>query len=407
MSATTMSSARTLAERSAQWAAIALGVSIPISVALDNVLLVTVLTGWLLAGNFRETLRVVKSSRTMLAALVLYGLLLAGTLYGERDAGDATRILVKYLNLLFIPLFAVLLRAAPLRRLALQGFAASLGLVLLLSYLVAAGAPFPGWMVHGDAANPVVFKQYLTHGILLAFAAFLFAELALAASAPRQRALWAMAALLAAGNVLLMVQGRTGHLVLAVLALYLGYSWRHWRGLAIAAAALTLTVAALIQIPGTFQERYGLTAGDSAASKASKGAQVSNQQRLDFYRASLVIVQEHPLLGVGTGGFTRAYADKTRGTDAYQTRNPHNEYLHITVQLGLAGLAALLYLFWQHWRESARLTSPLECHLARGLVLAIAVGCLFNSLLLDHTEGLLYAWLTGLLFGGLESGRDA
>jgi O-antigen ligase len=170
---------------------------------------------------------------------------------------------------------------------------------------------------------------------------------------------------------------------------------------------VALTVAALTQIPGTFQERYGLTAGDRASSKASKGAQVSNQQRLDFYRASLAIVQEHPLLGVGTGGFTRAYADKTRGTDAFQTRNPHNEYLHMAVQLGLAGLATLLYLFWQHWRESARLASPLECHLARGLVLAIATGCLFNSLLLDHTEGLLYAWLTGMLFGGLKSGRDA
>jgi hypothetical protein len=36
-------------------------------------------------------------------------------------------------------------------------------------------------------------------------------------------------------------------------------------------------------------------------------------------------------------------------------------------------------------------------------MLTIAVGCLFNSLLLDHTEGLLYAWLTGLLFAGLQS----
>ena len=402
-----MFSARTLAERTAQWAVIALGVSIPISVVLDNVLLVVVLAGWLLAGNFRETWRVVERSRTMLAAFVLYGLLLAGTLYGERDTGDATRILVKYLNLLFIPLFAVLLRAAPLRSLALKSFAASLGLVLVLSYLVAAGVPFPGWMVQGDAANPVVFKRYLTHGILLAFAAFLFAELALAASAPRQRALWAVAALLAVANVMLMVQGRTGHVVLAVLALYLGFGWRRWRGLAIAAGAVALTVAALTQIPGTFQERYGLTAGDRASSKASEGAQVSNQQRLDFYRASLAIVQEHPLLGVGTGGFTRAYADKTRGTEAFQTRNPHNEYLHTAVQLGVVGLAALLYLFWQHWCESVRLASPLECHLARGLVLAFAAGCLFNSLLLDHTEGLLYAWLTGLLFGGLKSRRDA
>jgi len=34
------------------------------------------------------------------------------------------------------------------------------------------------------------------------------------------------------------------------------------------------------------------------------------------------------------------------------------------------------------------------------------VGCLFNSFLLDHTESLFYAWLTGLLFASLRPGRN-
>jgi O-antigen ligase len=201
-----------------------------------------------------------------------------------------------------------------------------------------------------------------------------------------------------------MVQGRTGHLVLAALLLYAGYGWRRWRGFAIVTIAAAAVVAALIHIPGIFQERYGLATGADASSEASRMAQDSNKQRRDFYRASLAIIREHPFIGVGTGGFPRAYAEKTRGTDAILTRNPHNEYLHIATQLGVVGLAALLYLFFQHWRESARLGSPIECRLSRGLLLAMIVACLFNSLLLDHTEGLLYAWLTGLLFGGLKSG---
>jgi hypothetical protein len=73
------------------------------------------------------------------------------------------------------------------------------------------------------------------------------------------------------------------------------------------------------------------------------------------------------------------------------------------VQLGLAGLAGLLILFVTHWRLAPNLASPLECNLARGLILAMVVGCLFNTWLMDHTEGLLYAWLTGLLFAGLQS----
>ena len=403
MSIATTVATRSFSERTAQWATVALGASIPVSTALDNVLLVLVLVGWVFAGNYGETLRMVKRSRVVLAALAMYCLLLAGTLYGERDSGDAGRILSKYLNLVFIPLFAVLLREAPLRRLALQAFAGSLVLVLALSYLVAAGVPFPHWLALGNAENPAVFKQYLTQNILLAFGAFLFAQFAISASTTRQRVFWAGAALLAAINVLLMVQGRTGHFVLVVLALYAGYEWRRWRGLAVTATAMGILVAALIHLPGVFQQRYGFATGDRASSPISQATQESNKQRMDFYRASLAILQEHPLIGVGTGGFPRAYAEKTRGTDAFQTRNPHNEYLHIATQLGVIGLAALLYLFFEQWRESARLASPFERNVSRGLLLAIVVACLFNSLLLDHTEGLLYVWLTGVLFGGLES----
>ena len=99
---------------------------------------------------------------------------------------------------------------------------------------------------------------------------------------------------------------------------------------------------------------------------------------------------------------SKAYADQTNGTGLEPSVNPHNEYLLIGVQTGLVGLVLLLHLFWQHWRLAPRLATPLETHLARGLLLTIAVGCLFNSLLLDHTEGLLFAWMTGLLYGGLQ-----
>jgi hypothetical protein len=58
-------------------------------------------------------------------------------------------------------------------------------------------------------------------------------------------------------------------------------------------------------------------------------------------------------------------------------------------------------LFATAWHGARRL-APLERDLARGIVLATAVGCLFNSLLADHTEGLLFAWLSAVVFGSLK-----
>jgi O-antigen ligase len=332
-------------------------------------------------------------------------LLALGTLHGERDPGDALAYLGKYADLLFVPVFVLVSRDAALRRHALHALAASLALVLAVSYLIAAGMPVAKPLL-GSPGDPVVFKLYLTHSVLMAYGAFLFAELALVQKTPGRRAIWFGAALAAMVNVMFMTQGRTGYLLLAVLAVYLGCCRLRWRGRALALSTMALVITTAALVPGPFQQRLGLATGEQASSRLSQTAQVSNAQRLEFYRTSLTIIQDHPLLGVGTGGFSRAYAEKSRDGKVPESRNPHNEYLHITVQLGLAGLAALLYLFWVHWRLAPLLASPLEHHLARGLLLTMAVGCLFNSWLLDHTEGLLYAWLTGLLFGGLQSPQD-
>jgi O-antigen ligase len=82
--------------------------------------------------------------------------------------------------------------------------------------------------------------------------------------------------------------------------------------------------------------------------------------------------------------------------------NPHNQYLLTAIDLGLLGFGLLLYLFYRQWRLAKMLPSALERNLAHGLLLAIMSGCLFNSLLLDHSEGLLYGWMSGLLYAGLK-----
>jgi O-antigen ligase len=115
------------------------------------------------------------------------------------------------------------------------------------------------------------------------------------------------------------------------------------------------------------------------------------------------MIAARPLLGVGTGGFASAYAEKVEGTGMAATPNPHNEFLLMWAQLGVAGPLALVWLFGRQWRLAARLPTRLESEVARGLIITMVIGRMLNSLLLDHTEGLLYAWLSGVLYGGLKS----
>ncbi len=393
------------ADHTARWSVIALGFSIPISVAFDNVLLALILAGWLAGGMYRSKILIILNNPVSLSALALFVLLLAGTMYGVSAAGDAAHYLGKYTDLLFIPIFLFLFRDAATRRTALHAFAASLALVLALSYLIQAGVVPKNPLMMTDSNYPVVFKLHLTHNILMAFAAFMYAWLALTAASLKIKWGWGALAILAVFNLTMMVHGATGYLIFLGLALLLGYDRKRWRGLGMAVAGIVALAAVLAVVPGPFKERIKLIVQETQGWKPDRPAQNSAEFRLEFYRNTLGIIAEHPIIGVGTGGFPRAYADKVRGTGKTETRNPHNEFLHITVQVGVAGLVALLWLFWLQWRLAGQLGSPLEGHLARGLVLTLVIGCMVNSLLLDHTEGLLYAWLTGLLYGGLKSTR--
>jgi O-antigen ligase len=387
-----------------RWSAIALGVSIPVSTALDNVLLAVILAAWAFSGQARKTANLLSRNYALLCPLLLFGLLAVGTLYGESPQREAFAHLSKYADLLFIPVFATLFRDGETRSKALHAFAATVAVVVVLSYMIRLGILPAMPLITGVVESPTVFKLKITHSLLVAFGAFLFAWLGSTTADRRLRLVWYTLSLLAALNVLLLVKGATAYLTLGALVVLWG-SQRVGRHGAIGAILVLATMATmLIALPTPFQERVLLIKQEIQDWRADK---VSTQPsstglRLDAYKNTLGVIAEHPLTGAGTGGFSLAYATQVRGRGIPETSNPHNEYLNIAAQIGISGMAILITMFWLQWRSAQYLDSPMETSLARGLVLTMAIGCMVNSLLLDHTEGLFYAWFSGLLYGGLK-----
>jgi O-antigen ligase len=385
----------------ARWSAIGLGVSIPISIAADNVLCGLVLLAWLAGGQLRETGARLRANPAALVALAIWAALAVGLAWGARDAGDGTQMLGKYADLLLIPIFASLFTHVRDRRWALYAYLAAMGVTLVLSYALAAGL-LPARFFRPNAPYPVVFKLWLTQNILMAVGAYLCWLLGREAATARARAAWWLAGTLAALNVMLMVPGRSGMLMLGLMALYAAWIQRGWRALAAAivlcAAGAGVVALALPTVAGRATE----IVTDARAWQPGQQTTTSTGQRLEFYRVSLGLIAHRPLAGTGTGSFAQAYREAVAGTTLEPTRNPHNEYLLLGVQLGAGGVLLLVALWVALWRVAMRLP-PLERDLARGLVLAFAAGCLLNSLLLDHTEGLLFAWLAGIALGALPA----
>lgn len=387
-----------------RWAAVAIGFTIPISVALDNLLLLIVLAGWFAGIGYTRKLSLARNNPVFICVAILFGILLAATLWGNHPISDTKSYLLKYLDIALIPVMAYFFRDPQARIHGIRAFAGSLALVLMMSFLVKFGMLERGNIIEGTVLSPVVFKFRVTHSFLMAFGAFLFAWLSMSSGSGIARSCWAVLALLAGINVVLMVEGATGYLVFAALSAFLILSHFTWRIRVALMLAAALSGMLLLAIPNPLANRAATLTKELRAWQSGSAARESSAgYRLEFYRNTLDIIAEHPLTGVGTGGFPAAYAEKVRGTDMIATRNPHNEYLHIAAQTGLPGLFALFALFIVQWRVAARLPTPMESGLARGLVLTMAIGCLFNSFLLDHAEGLFFAWMSGLLYAGLPS----
>lgn len=380
-----------------RYAAIAMGASIPVSTALDNVLFVLILIAWLGGGRLREKLTAIRDNPAALAALAFLGLLLLGMAWGPGSARDGWYYFIKHKELILVAALGTLVIAERDKRLALDAFLAAMAVTLVLSYAVWLGVLPVRYEFGRHQGNPSVFKLYITQGVLMALAAFLAADRALRAAQPGWRAAYAAGAVLALSNVF-MLYGRTGYLVCGVLLLYFCAAHWRWRGVAVAFLAGALALGAAYMADAPMVKRSALVAYELRDWNAGRAhPESSTGRRMNYYKTTAAIIRDHPVLGVGTGGFAIAYREKIRGTDVPEANNPHNQYLLTAAQLGVVGLIGLAALFSVMWWQAGRLDLP-ERVAARGLVLTIAAGSLLNSFLIDHTEGMLFAWMAGVLF---------
>ncbi len=79
-----------------------------------------------------------------------------------------------------------------------------------------------------------------------------------------------------------------------------------------------------------------------------------------------------------------------------QANNPHNEYLLQGIQLGIVGVTLVIVLFVVAFYQAMHLNRNRR-YLYAGIVLMYALGCLFNSFLLDPLQGMLFTLLMAFI----------
>jgi O-antigen ligase len=356
---------------------------------------------WVISGNYEDKFKLILNHPAALISIALFCLYGLGMLYSSAPWNIRLSWWMKYHKLLYIPMLISILRIDKYRQLGLHAFLAGMLLVLFISYL-----KWMGIIAHNDIGQGYfVFKGRIAHNIFMAFTMYLMLNIALQTT-NFKRWIWIILSILAAFNILFLVNGRTGQIIMFVLIMW--FCWESWglRSIKWLLAICVISFAIYHTLPSISSSRL-LEIKQEITNHRLHGAQTSSGQRLEMYENTVILITQHPLFGGGTGSLESEYAALTKNNKMalLHVTNPHNEFLLTTQELGISGLSMLILMWILHWKATYQL-SPARDRLAlRGLILTITIGSLFNSLLLDSGEGQFYCVLAGFLLSSYNDNR--
>jgi O-antigen ligase len=377
---------RPLAHRALEVVLFVLGAAVWWSPALSNIAFVAVLAVAAFTGRAPDWRRAF-SHPVAVAGLALLAYIVvrsvpqgaAGVLYGARG----------YFELAMVPLLLVALASVASCRALWAGLCAG-----------CIGYGLVHWAgLFNDALGIYLSGKRISAGFNMALFAYVAFDLAdRRAHGGRAYALSAFAA----ATVLFAIGSRTGHLVLLALLLLTAYQAapRRLRFIALLFALGAFVLLAALSNP--VRTRLAETVGASTETRSPvTSSSNSSEIRLAIIRHSLTVASDHFAIGTGWTRYAEAFGEAIRAggdqVDVFSLGNPHNEYL---LQLGAGGIPALvLFLAWLAAPAVGRRAGRWAWNdpRLRAGALAFAIGCLFNSLLLDFLEAHFYvtvlAWM--------------
>jgi O-antigen ligase len=122
------------------------------------------------------------------------------------------------------------------------------------------------------------------------------------------------------------------------------------------------------------------------------------ENRLYMWRGAIQIFIEHPLFGVGTGGFPIVLHEKGDPDWPYAA-HPHSNFLYMAVSFGLIGILALIWFFWEVFKNAwGERYTPLGFFVG-STALVIFINGLFTTEIVDGASAFLLSVATGLQNG--------
>ncbi len=336
------------------WLLIVLAFSLPLSTSAITVTALLIMLCWFLEGGFREKWREISANPVCIAVCIFLGIMLLGLCWTD-NLMAGLKAIGKLWKIWLLPVFITTV-CWERRWWYVAAFIAGLTVTMLLIDLAWFDL-LPAVGLGGQQLN-ILLTNHIVFTPMLAFSTYLLLHQLLwgGISGWKRWLTFALGAMMLL--TLFITNGRVGQLVFFVLMALLLF--QYFRRNVLKAVLLVLMLLPLVFITAyrfspVFQGRMNEIRQNIVAFDNNPDTSVG--LRLLYWKNSWAIIRQSPWFGVGTGGFTSAYAEKQQWSPSITpTDNPHNQYILITVQVGVFGLISLLSLFLTQIYQAGRMS---------------------------------------------------
>jgi O-antigen ligase len=407
--ALTILSAKKFFNKAAFFCAISFMIFIPSSTALMNIFIFLTLIFTLLAGNLKESILLIWRNPISRAGLLLFALLSLSLIWTIADnTTEGLKVLKKYNELWYIALLLPLFSSQVRRNIGINAFLGSMAIVLIGVYLMYFEIILPiSWTIKGHPQSFTVdggFASHVITNILMAFAMFISAHKSILTKS-LWRILYIVFFVFSFYYVLFISTGTSGQ-ILAISLLLLFIVQHTGVRAALLIPVLLVFIVLLALKSETNSIRFAIDKIGVRYHHLISTDTAGNNTRPRIFIHALKLIPHKPFIGSGVGSYEnsfRIHEPEFYNVTTISKKNPHNEFLMISVQLGAAGLFLLLFLFYKQAACSDKIKDREHKYIAQGLVIFIIIGCMGNSMILDSREGHFWAFFSALLFSNIEN----
>jgi O-antigen ligase len=333
------------------WLALVLAAALPLYRPWVTVATTAILVLWLFGGGLGVRAGRLRSHRLTLAVLFFLALNVISLVWST-DPGAGLRYLTKYRYLLLVPMLAS--SVAPIyRRWAVTAFELTAGASVLLSVGILMGL---FRLRDAHPGNPSPTMAHLDYGLLLALAALMIlARVLYSEMSAGRRALWTVLAILTIFGLIINI-GSAGHLAFAGGLVVLLVHWARGRPVPLVigvGAGIVMTLVLVWLLFPRFHARIDEAHTELRDAIVDQRYESNLGGRVAAMKVARELFRQDPWLGTGVGGNMPAFRQaldtrfKELKPSTYWYPHFHNQYAQIATELGIVGLLALAWIFWE------------------------------------------------------------